>query len=502
MKNFFKKVLDFIASFLLPKKMIRYRNINLFLIVLIFLGCMLLCAGVSNLSLISYVKRNKENFRLYPEVYNLEYDGGIELPKFTIDDKTGGMTNFSKGSEEDNIYDIKFNLEDGKVLNLTIVYEDKVFVNDDEKTPHDDRLTSFDLNGYYNYLPKRDENGELLEQDMLLIINNELVYYMFNHGADIVKNADGTYNRYLESAGWDIMESKYVLPKDETEIAYTDSEKKVLDYSKWTKVASRSDSVTFGDVTYKAYKTGERAYYLPNDESELVQNSYGVYDIRKWTRLAENKDESVFVGGVEYKAECRLNANVHEIFVSDSTTRVGVFSLYQAKQYGINFGDLENGKYPVNPAKVVEGISTLMVNNGANQLQYYNMFYAVIFVFFMPILWTFATWAMGKKYGELTRFKEYYAICSISFIVPSLLVALFTIFVEPYAFIAQYAMFIQVAFYIFCIFKMNNVNRKPVDKNNQNNQNNNNKPKQEEVIDLEVKTESVQQRVSRTAQME
>ena len=47
---------------------------------------------------------------------------------------------------------------------------------------------------------------------------------------------------------------------------------------------------------------------------------------------------------------------------------------------------------------------------------------------------------------------------------------------------------------------MNNINRKPADKNNQNNQNN--KPKQEEVIDLEVKTESVQQRVSRTAHME
>ncbi len=500
MKAAFKNFLDFILSFIKPKKMIRYRNINLFLIVLIFLGCMLLCAGVSNLSLINYVKRNKENFRLYPEVYNLEYEGGIELPKFSINDETGGMTNFSKGSEEDNVYEIKFNLEDGKTLNLTIVYEDKVFVNDDEKTPHDDRLTNFDLNGYYNYLPKRNENGELLEQDMLLIINNELIYYMFNHGTDTIMNESGNYNRYLESTGWDIMESKFTLPKDESEIVY--KEDKTIDYSKWTLTAKRGETVTFGDKTYYAHKTGERAYFLPNGASELVENAYGVYDIRKWTRLAANENESVFVEGVEYKAECRLSPNVHEIYVSNSTTRVGVFSLYQAKQLGVNFGDIENGKYPVNPAKIVEGIATLMVNSGANQLQYYNFFYAIIFIIFMPLLWTFATWAMGKKYGELTRFKEYYAICSVSFIVPSILVALFTIFVQPYAFIAQYAMFIQVAFYIFCIFKMNNVTRKPENKNNNNNGNNNNQPKKEEVVDLEVQTENVQERVARTAQME
>ena len=499
MKNALKKMLDFMLSFIQPKKMIRYRNINLFLTILIFLGCMFLCAGVSNVSLVNYVKRHKENFRLFPEVYDLECNEKVSLPKFTIDEQTGGLTNFTIGSEKDNVYEIKFNLENNKTLNLTLVYEPNVYVNDNEKTPHDDRLMSFDLNGYYNYQPKRDADGNLLEQDMLIVIHNELIYYMFNHGIDLIPDASGNYNRYLESTGWDIMESKYVLPKDATEIAYTGENNSELDYSKWTTVAKRGEQVVIGEKTYTAHATGERAYYLPASADELVLNAYGEYDVRKWTKLAENKEEKTFIDGKEYLAASRLNQNLHEIYVSNTTTRVGVFSLSQAKQYGIDFGNLENGKYPVDPTIAVVGIANLMVNSGSNQLQMYNFFYALIFILFMPLIWTFATWAMGKKFGELTRFKEYYAICSVSFIVPSIIIALFTIFVEPYAFIAQYAMFAQVAFYIFCIFKMNNVNKKPV-KNNPNQDNS--KPKKEEVIDLEVKTEKVEEKISRTAQME
>lgn len=500
MKDVFKKILDFILSFIQPKKMIRYRSINLFVIVLLFLSCMLMCAGISNISLLNYVKRNKENFRLFPEVYDLQYDGNVSLPKFTIDDKTGGLTNFTIGSEEDNVYELQFNLKDETKFNLTIVYEPNVYVKDLEHTVHDDRISSFDLNGYYNYIPKRDQNGKLLEKDMLVIIHNELVYYIFNHGFDVEKNETGNYTRYLEITGWDIMEGTYMLPKDASEIAYTDDKQKTLDYYKWSVPAKPGEQVTIGDVKYTA--TYVRSYFLPANETELVPNSYDVYDIRKWTKLATNKNETIFLGDEEFKAQPRLKSNIHEIFVSEDKTRVGVFSLYQAKQLDVNFGDLENGKYPVNPALVVEGMANLMVNSAANQLQMYNFIYAIIFIIFMPLLWTFATWAMGKKFGELTRFKEYYAICSISFILPSILIALFTVFVEPYVFIAQYAMFVQVAFYIFCIFKMNNQNRKP-EKNNDNNKNNNNSnTKKEEVIDLKVNSESIRERISKTAQME
>ena len=82
-----KKVLDFILSFIVPKKMKRYRNLNIFLIVLIFLGCALLCAGVSNLALEGYVKRNKENFRLFSETYDLPSGNEEVLPKFNLNQK-------------------------------------------------------------------------------------------------------------------------------------------------------------------------------------------------------------------------------------------------------------------------------------------------------------------------------------------------------------------------------------------------------------------------------
>ncbi|MBQ8292840.1 MAG: YIP1 family protein [Bacilli bacterium] len=495
-----KNVLDFILSFVLPKKMIRYRNINFFLIVLILLGCAFLCAGGSNLSLDNYVKRNKESFRLYDEIYDLRSEKTVKLPKFTISSETGCLTNFTIGEETDNVYELSFDLEDNKTLNLTLVYEPNVYVNDDEKTPHDDRILNFDLNGYYRHEPKKDENGELLEQDLLFIITNELVYYIFNHGVDLVANADGTYNRYLEYTGWSIMENKHYLPKDATEIFYTDAENSVLDYSKWTVLAKPGETKVVGDKTYTAYDSGEVAYYLPaNQEEADAINAYGDPDVTKWTRVVDKADELVYIGGKEYKSQARINSNLHEVFVSsEGTTRVGVYSLYTAYNLGIELGDLGNGVSSIDPALMVEAIGNLMVSSGASQLEYYNFFYAVIFIFFMPLLWTFATWVMSRKYGELTRFKEYYAICAISFIVPTILTTILAMTLQPYCYIAQYAMFVQVAFYIFCIYKMNGINKK-----NPKNQNNNNTDKKEEkVIDLKVNPTPVQEKVSRTAQME
>ncbi len=494
-----KKFLDFILSFVLPKKMIRYRNINFFMIVLIFLGCTLLCVGSSNLTLDQYVKNNKESFRLFEEIYDLPNSEAIELPRFTIDETTDGINNFITGEKEDNVYEISYSLDNGKTLNLTLVYEPYVYINDNEETSHDDRFLNFDINGYYNHQPARDENDELLEEDMLFVINNELVYYIFNHGMDLVKDESGTFTKYLESTGWNIMETRYVLPKDETEIFYTDADNKSLDYSKWTESAVRGQKVEIDGVTYTSYDTEEIAYYLPNGKDEISLNAYGDIDITKWTKFASSKDEKVFVDGVEYSAQTRINKNLHEVFVSDNSTRVGVFSLYQAEKLGINLGNLGDGVSHIDPKLMVEAIGDLMVNSGGSQLQYYNFFYAIIFILLMPILWTFATWVMSKKYGELTRFKEYYAICSIAFIVPTILVSIFTLLFQPYCFIAQYAMFIQVAFYIFVIYKINNSNKKTT---NQKNQPLSPSNKNEQVIDLKVETTPIQEKVSKTAQME
>lgn len=493
-----KKFLDFISSFVLPKKMMRYRNINFFIIVLIFLGCMFLCVGTSNLGLTRYIKNNKDSFRLFNEVYDLSSEEKVNLPRFSIDESKSVITNFTIGEEVDNVYELSFPLEDNKTLNLTLVYEPNVKINDDEATSHDDRILNFDINGYYYHLPKRTQDDELLEQDMLLVITNELIYYIFNHGCDLVKNTDGNYNKYLESTGWNIMETKYVLPANAEEIIYSDAEKKNIDYSKWTKIAKRGEEISIDGVTYKAYDTKEIAYFLPANKDEIVINAYGDIDITKWTKLAEKAEETTFVDGVEYSTKTRINNNLHEVFVSDTSTRVGVFSLYQAQNLGINFGDLGNGVSTIEKKIVVEAIADLMVNSGASQLQYYNFFYALIFILFMPLLWTFATWAMSKKYGELTRFKEYYAICSVAFIVPSIIVALFTFIAQPYCFIAQYAMFLQVAFYIFAVYKINNINRKA---NTPQNPTPSSKPQKEAIIDLKVETTPIQER-PRSAQME
>jgi hypothetical protein len=217
--------------------------------------------------------------------------------------------------------------------------------------------------------------------------------------------------------------------------------------------------------------------------------------LSEWS-LSCKKDDTKTHNGVEYKAKTRINRNLHNVFVSENTQRIGVFSLYQASKMGVNFSDLTGDNKATTDMKlVVEAIGNLMVNTGVSQLENYNTIYAMIFIFIMPILWTFALWVMSRKFGELTRFKEYYAICSVSYIVPSILTALFTVFTQPYAFIAQYAMFIQLAFYIFMVYKINNP------KGN-NNTSSTNKTQEKPVVDLNVKTEKVTEIKSNAAQME
>ena len=464
-----KKVLDFILSFIVPKKMKRYRNLNIFLIVLIFLGCALLCAGVSNLALEAYVKRNKENFRLFSETYDLPSGNEEVLPKFNLNQKTYSIEDFAG---EQKIFETTFTLEDSSELNLTLVYEPDVYINDLSETKHDDRIIEFNIIDYYNYVPERDADGNLKEK------NGPIGEYL-----------DYSYTRYLESTGWSIMESKHVLPKDESEIVYLDTEKKELDYSKWTLSASLGDTTTIGDTTYVAYATGEDAYFLPATSSEV--------NLSDWS-LSCNKDDTITHNGVEYQAKTRINRNLHNVFVSENTQRIGVFSLYQASKMGVNFSDLNGDNKATTDMKlVVEAIGDLMVKTGVSQLENYNTIYAMIFIFIMPLLWTFALWVMSRKFGELTRFKEYYAICAVSYIVPSILTALFTLFSQPYAFIAQYAMFIQLGFYIYMVYKINN----PKVKNN-NNTSSTNKIQERPAVDLNVKTEKVTEIKSNAAQME
>ena len=478
-----KRILDFILSFVMPSKIKRYRSLNIFLIVLIFLGCALLCAGVSNLSLERYVKRNKENFRLFSETFELPSGNEEILPKFTLNQTTFEIEDFAGN----DLYEATFDLEDGTKLNLTLVYEPDVYINDLEETPYDDRIIDFNIIDYYNYVPERDANGNLREKNMLVIITAELIYYFNNHGYDLNKGADGNYTRYLESTGWSIMEKKCVLPKDESEIVYLDEEKKELDYSKWTVNARLGDVATLGGKTYVAYNTQEDAYFLPATSSEI--------NLSDWS-LTCNKDDEITHNGVVYKAKTKISRNLHDVFISEGTQRIGVFSLYQASKLGINFADLNgDGKATTDMKLVVEAIGNLMVNMGVNQLSNYNTIYAIIFIVILPLLWTFGLWMMSRKFGELTRVKEYYAICSVSYIVPSLLVALFTVFAQPYAFIAQYAMFVQLAFYIFMVYKINN----PKTKKNDTNLNNSQKA---ETVDLKVETKTVTEIKSRAAQME
>lgn len=97
-------------------------------------------------------------------------------------------------------------------------------------------------------------------------------------------------------------------------------------------------------------------------------------------------------------------------------------------------------------SKLMDGFIPIIKNQLSFNALIYGVFYSLLIVFMV--------WLISKRNGRLKTFKEYYNIAGISSVAPLLLVFALAWFIPG---VSQFYSFAFALFYLFIIFKLNNM---------------------------------------------
>lgn len=211
----------------------------------------------------------------------------------------------------------------------------------------------------------------------------------------------------------------------------------VLENSKVLQVTSFEYDMTKGDANY----------YLPASESELVKNSYGDYDTTKWTRLV-NSDETIVINDETFKATKRFSSNIRQVFFKSeySYGRLDYQSINE-KSDAINFGT------NTNTLKVVNAMYEMFVDYDTTFNKAISSFFVLVANLIVPFLWVLITWLMSRHF-VMSKFKEYYAICSITYLTTSIVGFILGFFIS-YTTLILIMLIVELVYYIVVTFRIN-----------------------------------------------
>ena len=235
-----KKVLKFILTFIVPKKIEAHRDMNLFIAVLMFLLSAVLCAGIGVLRLETVLKNNYlDECYAYEDTYELTLENFdvANLPTFTINEETYKAENIVwPNGVEQSVYNLTYKAKEGLDVNLTIVYEFDKTVKDE---------LDFDLDSYLKVVPF-NENKELVTRDILVVYTQDIFYYIFNRGYTLSYMA-------------------FDQPLEESHYLYVD---KWAATNQWSMYKVQRDSN--GKVVTNA---NNQLIYLPDEENKEYNNN-------------------------------------------------------------------------------------------------------------------------------------------------------------------------------------------------------------------------------------
>ena len=376
-----------------------HRDMNLFIVVLVFLMCGMLCAGVPSLRLEKIVKdRYLNECYVYEDAYHAELvDFDVTtLPHFELSSSNTAAFASVEGYQE---YDLVYKSEENELpINVKIVYE---FDKD-----RDDELT-FDLNAYLSDIPF-DENKQLKSRDLLIVYTDQILYYIYNHG----------YNPAYASTNGDVSIEDY-------HYLYI---KSWADTGKWSLYDSYADSE--GKVT-------PYLYFPAEDEVDL--------DSTKWTAkfVAEYDSNGNLINNVKTIGERQFTGVYHytkvinKIFTCEEKLNVGVYSYLECEGNDTAYRNLSNP---------LATFSDMMVTSSVTSVKVYSYILAAFYVVVLPIMWVLIMWLILHKNGELQRLREYYAVAAAAMILPSIATAIVGLWI-PYTIMSRIAMIVQAVWY-------------------------------------------------------
>lgn len=190
-------------------------------------------------------------------------------------------------------------------------------------------------------------------------------------------------------------------------------------------------------------------YYLPdiNNLEEMKKNTYGSWDTSNWSRKV-SESETIEYEGETIKATPKLLPTLREVFAKTEY-------LYKNVDYSVINAEKEQANFKTN-ANISEALSQMveiMVLYDANiQKSLYSLFTCLINLIF-PFLWVLITWLMSRKF-VMSKFREYYAICSITYLVTSVIGFILGFFISFDKLILILLM-IELIYYIVVTFRIN-----------------------------------------------
>lgn len=239
------------------------------------------------------------------------------------------------------------------------------------------------------------EGHTLKSQDILIVYTNKIFYYIFNHG----------YTLNYQSAEKDNIEDYHYL-----------------NVPTWAQTGNWS------------------LYQTEVDEEGKIKKDVNGNIIYK-TRLDENNNEVKI-----------YQQNINKIFSYDKQTNIGMYSYLELKELGIEVLDLRN-------SNALNNYCDTVISTCVNSIKTTSYILSLFFNVLLPLIWVFVMWLLLHKNGELTRFKEYYAIAASSMILPAILTSIIGLFI-PYTIIARFAFIVNAIFYLTCVLVINNMGRK------------------------------------------
>ena len=400
-----------------------HRDMNLFIAVLLFVLSMIICAGIPAKRLTKVIKNN---YLTDCYVFDGTYDAEFEKPTLpTYEIVNGEVSNFTLVNDK-KVYDLVYKLKDESTINLKIVYQLDV---DNE---HGIDRNVFDVDDYLSQNPFNDDHS-LKQKDVLAVFTKTGMYYIFNHGYSYgyVNNKEATLEQahYLNVQAWE-------------------------DTGKWS-IYEHSLETVDGKEVYTPY------YVHPANAEELKK------DPKNWTLIDPSEKP---LNGLDYVPKQRINNNLYNLFHYSGTPNVGYYSYKTLETLGSDYLTFDE-----NP---LAEMSDLLVMDLQSSIRTYNYILSFFYVVVLPLIWVLIVWLVMHKNGELTRFREYYAIASVSFLVPSIIIGIVGFFI-PYQLISRFAMILHAGYYFVCASRINSMSKNKPDAPKQ-------KFVKEEVIDVEA----------------
>ena len=426
-----KKVKEFLLSIILPRKMYRHHSMKVIYSVFVFILSAFLLLFSINLSTKRFMKDMIGSVNFEENDYKVVNE--IQLPKYRIAKSNSGgyyldVEEVGEDGKADNfkgVFEILFEDSKNNQLKLNIVFDEScdLFGDDPAKSVDKDL---FDLNG--DMTQTREDKTTYL----LYIFTKKSFYYLYDLGQE--KDSSG----------------------------------------KWV------DNANTRYGSYEMDNNGAYKYYLPTDVSEVMDengpilNQYGNYDTSLWT-TETTKDAKTIIDGKEFSAQRRIKDDMRYAIYNGEYVYGNIdIDKINAESDAVNFGKNNDIKY------VLTNHVELMAEADANiQKSMYSFFVVIINIVF-PLVWVFITWLLSRKF-VMNKFKEYYAICSITYITTSILGFILGFFIK-FDTLMFILLIIELIYYIFVTFRINTDPNllNPKDEERKDDSNDNNKPEVEQ----------------------